>query len=80
MLGLITQKGFSGLHYAVSRGNKEVVRYLCHRGARMDIRDETTGFTPLFLCIDKEINVEVLKVLLKYGATVTDVSLLAAVV
>ncbi|SFE41146.1 ankyrin repeat domain-containing protein [Thermophagus xiamenensis] len=60
-------KGLTTLHFAASGPFPETVKYLLDNGAAINATDKIENFTPLMYAAS-EGNMEVVKVLIKYGA------------
>jgi ankyrin repeat protein len=45
--GRLRHDGETGLHWAAYEGNGDIVRLLLDRGARVDLKDQSYGGTPL---------------------------------
>ncbi|XP_071494843.1 fibronectin type 3 and ankyrin repeat domains 1 protein-like [Diadema setosum] len=62
--------GSTALHWAVDGGNKDVVQWAIMDGSKIDVRDSSSGWTPLMRCAAIGGNHEIGEVLLNAGANV----------
>lgn len=62
------------LHVAVMQSNLKMVKTILKLGANIHIRDYY-GVTPLYIAIENKVSIDIIKILLVYGADIYDVPL-----
>lgn len=67
---LVDRTGSTALHWAVDGANLDMIRWMLQDGCRVDVKDETSGWTPLMRVAAVSGNVNVAKVLIHHGANV----------
>lgn len=64
------RNGYTPLHFAVQENNYKVVEALLRKKAAIDPIDKF-GNTPLYKCVTEKVNIDITKILLEHGASVT---------
>ncbi|XP_032219322.2 fibronectin type 3 and ankyrin repeat domains protein 1 [Nematostella vectensis] len=66
----IDHTGSMALHWAVDGGNLDVIRWMFTEGCAVDIKDKTSGWTPLMRVAAVNGNINIAKLLIHHGANV----------
>lgn len=63
--------GSTALHWAVDGGNIEVVRWLLNNECQVDVKDYTSGWTPLMRLAMVSGNIHIARLLIHHGANIS---------